>query len=129
MAINVDFWQLVMMLGAMAGFALGVLMGAGKLLLSQLERRLNDRFKAQDETHAMAQRHMDARFGAVEQSFAIEAKEWQRLERIMMDLKVDLPIMYVRRDDYVRNQSVIESKIDGLALRIENAILKGDRHG
>lgn len=32
---------------------------------------------------------------------------------------------YVMRDDYVRNQTVIEAKLDSVALRIENLQLKG----
>ena len=55
-----------------------------------------------------------------------EAKSWQHIERDIMQMKVDFTNTYVRRDDYIRNQSVIESKIDGLAIRIENALLRNN---
>ena len=36
---------------------------------------------------------------------------------------------YVRREDYIRGQSVIESKLDGLALKIENVQLRAVKGG
>ena len=34
-----------------------------------------------------------------------------------------------RREDYIRGQSVIESKLDGLALKIENVQLRAVKGG
>lgn len=53
-----------------------------------------------------------------------DAKEWSRIERELLTFKADLPLNYVRREDYVRNQSVIEAKLDALALKLENWQLK-----
>ncbi|MDF6001947.1 hypothetical protein P4050_30630 [Pseudomonas aeruginosa] len=36
-----------------------------------------------------------------------------------MSLKAELPIQYVRREDYIRGQSVIEAKLDGLAVKLK----------
>ena len=47
------------------------------------------------------------------------------LERQLYTLKADMPLQYVRREDYVRNQTVIEAKLDAVALKIENLQLKG----
>lgn len=129
MMITVDFWQLVGLFGALLGAVLTVLGAACKLLLAQFDRRLDERFKSAAEARAAEQKHWDAKFGALENAAATEAKEWQRIERDILTMKADLPIQYVRRDDYIRNQTIIEAKIDGLAVRIENAILKGERNG
>lgn len=99
MNIQVDFWQLVTLLIAFIGFAVG----AGKLLLNQFDRRLDDRFSSIDSA----------------------AQEWRRIEREVMTLKADLPLHYVRREDFVRNQTVIEAKIDSIAVKIENLQLRG----
>ena len=40
-----------------------------------------------------------------------------------------MPLHYVRREDYIRGQSVIESKLDGLALKIENVQLRAVKGG
>ena len=49
-----------------------------------------------------------------------DAKEWARLEKEFLKYQADLPLHYVRREDYVRNQTVIEAKLDALALKLEN---------
>lgn len=103
MTIQVDFWQLVGLLVAFLGFVAA----AGKVLLSQVERRL------------------DQRFGTLEKAGA----EWQRLERELLTWKGELPLQYVRREDYVRGQSILEAKLDGLAVKIENAQLRGLTRG
>ncbi|MDP1527717.1 MAG: hypothetical protein Q8M20_18085 [Rhodocyclaceae bacterium] len=118
MEITVEFWQLIGIAGGVLTAFISVIFAAGKLFLSQLERRLDGRFKS-----------LDSRFGTLEQAFASDAKEWQRIEREILLMKADMPVQYVRRDDYIRNQTIIEAKIDGLAVRIENALLKGNQHG
>lgn len=98
MTIQVDFWQLV---GLLVSF-LAFVFASGRLLLSQIDRRL------------------EARFSAVEAA----AKNIQKLERDFLEWKADLPLHYVRREDYVRNQTVIEAKLDALAVRIDNMKLR-----
>ena len=53
-----------------------------------------------------------------------DAQEWVRLEKDFLRFQAELPNQYVRREDYIRNQTVIETKIDSLALKIENWQLK-----
>jgi biopolymer transport protein ExbB/TolQ len=127
--ITIDLYQSLGLAFAMLTTFLSVMFAAGKLLIGQFEQRLDDRFSSQDEARIAGQKHWDTKFLSLEQAAASEAKEWQRIEREILLMKADLPNLYVRRDDYIRNQTVIEAKLDGLAMRIENAILKGERHG
>ena len=46
-----------------------------------------------------------------------------------MKFQADLPLHYVRREDYVRGQSVLEAKLDGLADKIEKAQLRAFING
>lgn len=103
MIVEVEFWQLVSLLVTFLGFAFG----GGKVLLGQIDKRL------------------DARFAVLEG----EGQSWRRVERDLMDLRIKLPVEYVRREDYVRGQSILEAKMDALALKIENLQLRdrGDR--
>lgn len=94
MMIQLEFWQLISLLLAFFGFVAG----GAKLLLRQVEKRL------------------DTRFSTIEEA----ATEWRRLEREWLNWKAELPLQYVRREDYVRNQTVIEAKIDAIAVRLEN---------
>ena len=56
----------------------------------------------------------------------------RQLERDLMELRAELPERYLRREDYIRGQSIIEAKLDGLAMKIENAqmrvLLNGGNH-
>ncbi len=44
------------------------------------------------------------------------------LERQLMELRVELPRDYVRREDFIRAIATIETKIDNMALRMERAL-------
>ena len=111
MTLQVDFWQLLGFgLTLLSGFA-GIIFGAGRLIAAQFETRINERFD-------VLQKARDA-----------EAQGITNLERDFLRFQADLPLHYVRREDYVRGQSGIEAKLDGLALRIENHNLKGGRNG
>lgn len=117
MMIQMELWHLISLL--LAFFAcVGTF---GKVLLSQFEKRQAERFKAQDKAQQATEEHWDTRFSTLE----TVAKEWVRVEREFLEWKAALPMTYVMRDDYVRNQTVIEAKLDSVALRIENLQLKG----
>ncbi|RRV28613.1 hypothetical protein EGJ23_04330 [Pseudomonas sp. o96-267] len=117
MNIEIQFWQLVLLLITF----FGACAGAGKFLLSQMQSHLDTRFQS-----------VGSRLDKIEEVGREEANQWQRVERELMSLKADLPLQYVRREDYIRGQSVIEAKLDGLAMKIENTqlrnLMKGDGH-
>ena len=121
MMIQVEFWQLVLLLITFLGF----LFSAGKVLLSQIDRRLNERFAAMEKAREEGGRHWDEKFSTVIEQNRREAAGWSKLERDFLRFQADLPLQYVRREDYVRNQTVIEAKLDAVALKIENLQLKG----
>lgn len=114
--IQLELWHLITLL---LGF-FGCVGGFGKILLSQFERRQAERFAAQEDARKQAQDHWDDRFSILEKA----ARDWVRVERDFLEFQAKLPMTYVMRDDYVRNQTVIEAKLDAVALRIENLQLK-----
>lgn len=65
------------------------------------------------------QAHVDRRFSALEKANEAEAREWQRVERELLDLKANLPMEYVRREDAIRQEVVINAKLDALAEKID----------
>ena len=109
MNLQIDFWQLVGLL--ISGF--GVLVAALRIGLGQVQ-------KHQDATHAQLLSRLDV----IEKTNKEDANQWQRMEREILQLKADLPLSYVRREDYIRGQSVIESKLDALASKLETAQLR-----
>ena len=129
MTVQIEFWQLISALAALIVAFLGFAFTAGRLLLSQIDRRLDERFVAMEGTRKIAQGHWDERFATVLEQAREDARGWQRLERDFLEFRAELPTQYVRREDYIRNQTVIEAKLDAVALRIENWQLKGAGHG
>ncbi|WP_041523609.1 hypothetical protein [Gilvimarinus agarilyticus] len=103
--LQLEAWQVIsILLTCMGGFLAGL-----QFLFLQFRKALDEKFGA-----------FDKRFGALE----AEAKQWQQMERELLELKAELPLHYVRREDYVRNQTVIESKLDAIAVRQENFQLR-----
>jgi len=121
MIVTLELWQLITLLiaffGAVAAF--------GKILMAQFEARLNDRFAAQDEARTEGQKAIRDIFDKHVDEERRNADALQALERDFLRWQADLPIHYVRREDYVRGQSVIEAKLDALYSKLEVVQLKG----
>ncbi|WP_447588667.1 hypothetical protein [Aquipseudomonas campi] len=123
-----EFGELVGWAISLLGIFTTLVFGLVKLLLAQFEKRLGERFAAQDEARKAASKHWEESFAKVLERQEKDAQALQQLERSFLKFQAELPIHYVRREDWVRGQSVIEAKLDGLALKFENIILKGGRN-
>ncbi len=58
-----------------------------------------------------------------------EVEGWKHLERELLELRADLPLHYVRREDYVRGQAVIEAKLDSLYNKLDAVALRAMQKG
>ena len=125
MYVQLELWHLITLLIMF----LGASATAGKLLLTQTQRHLDDRFTAQEIARAANHEQVSRRLDSMEVAAREESGNWARIERDLLAMKADLPLHYVRREDYIRGQSVIESKLDGLALKIENVQLRTAKGG
>jgi hypothetical protein len=47
------------------------------------------------------------------------SKDQQRIEREIMGLRADLPVQYVRRDDHIRSEMVISTKMDRVIDKVD----------
>lgn len=70
-------------------------------------------------------RDLDKRLECIRKAQQGEVAEWRRIERELLELRADLPMSYVRREDHIRNQSVIEAKLDALASKLELTRMEG----
>lgn len=125
MKIEFEVWQLITL---MVMF-MGCVAGTAKLFMGQLQQHLDDRFAAQDAARTENHQALSKRLDGIESNNRDEANQWQRVERELMSLKAEMPLNYVRREDYIRGQSVIEAKLDGLATKLENAQLRMTLNG
>lgn len=119
--MQIEFWQAVALLLSFLGCAAG----AARALLAQSQKHLDERFATQEKTRATQEEALDRRLQSIESFSREEAGQWQRVERELLRFQAELPVKYVMRDDYVRGQSIIEAKLDGLADKLEKAQLRG----
>lgn len=113
MKVEMELWHLITLLLAFFGCV-----GAfGKILLAQFEKRLDERFNAQEESRKEAQARWDDEFRKIEELA-------RQNERDLSNLKLHLAENFVARQDHVAGQSKLESKMDALALRFENVLLR-----
>lgn len=118
---GIELWHLVLLLLAFFGFCAGVL----KLLFSQLKSQLDERFQMQEAARRGHAEQLNMRLDTLEQAARADTIQWQRVERELLILKADLPLNYVLRPDYVQAIATIMAKLDAMALRFENILLKG----
>jgi hypothetical protein len=122
--LQIEFWQLMAFgAGLLSGFA-GIVYGAGRLIAGQYELRMSERFEAMRTDRASEESRTNERFDLLQRAREAEVTGITNLEREFMHFKADLPLHYVRREDYVRGQSIVEAKLDGLAAKIDNAQLR-----
>lgn len=121
MIVQLELWHLISLLLAFFGFVAG----SWKVLFGQIDKRLDSKFEGMERSRTESQAHWDNRFSELAAQNQREADGWKQLERDFLGWKAELPIQYVRREDYVRNQTIIEAKLDQLRLAIENMYLKG----
>ncbi|MGL4708405.1 MAG: hypothetical protein ACRCWH_09335 [Aeromonas veronii] len=100
--------------------------------IRQFEARLAATHKAQaDQVGILGKqleeygRKREETIGKFRDRFTEFDRSQREQERALMALKVELAHDYVRREDFVRNQTVIEAKIDGLASKLEVYQLRG----
>lgn len=102
MTVELNLTHLIFL--AIAGMS--GLWAMAKMFLSQQEKALAARFKTLAEVIGKNQ-----------------ASTYQ-VERDFLHFKAELPVQYVRREDYIRGQSIIEAKLDSLAMKFENMQLR-----
>lgn len=118
MTLQVEFWQL-----------LGLLLTGLGTLWGVVKHSLDERFSLQDAARKANHEALTTRLDSMEQINRDEAAQWQRIERDLLKMQAEMPLHYVRREDYIRGQSVIEAKLDALGSKLEAAQLRAAAGG
>ncbi|MEW5836906.1 MAG: hypothetical protein AB1697_09530 [Pseudomonadota bacterium] len=129
MHVQIELWALLTFLIGLLVTFLGCVFGFAKVLGGQIDKRLDEKFQAQEtarEAGAKSLREHIDRYIALGDRTATQVTN---LERDFLKWQADLPVHYVRREDYVRGQTVIEAKLDALYNKLEVVQIKGAGHG
>lgn len=124
MSIQLELWHFILLIIAF----ITSLFAITKLLLSQTLASIEDKFTAQDAASDAFNQQLTKRLDRLEAASRDERDQWQRIERELLTLKADLPLNYVRREDYVQAVATIMAKLDAMSLRFENILLRGQKN-
>jgi hypothetical protein len=116
MQVQIEFWQLITGIAScIVAFAL-VVWAFGTILVKQFKALLDQRFTSinSDLTKRAAE---DIKV----------ADQLRQFEKDFSAFQISLPVLYVRREDYIRGQTVIESKLDALYSKLEVVQIQGAR--
>ena len=119
--MNIELWHLILLLLAFFGCCAGFF----KIVMAQMQREQDQRMKALTDSINTNHAQLATRLDGIESTAREDAQHWHRLEREVLALKAELPLHYVRREDYVQAIATIMTKLDAMALRFENILLKG----
>jgi len=119
---RIELWHLLTACGAVLVFFLGITATLGKTLVHQFKEHVDEKFAALEKARAEASEHWNEEFRKLEGATS-------QLEKDFLMFKGDLPLHYVRREDYVRGQTVIETKIDAVMSKIELLQIQGAKNG
>ena len=128
MTVQIEFWELLTFFISLLLSFLGFAFLAGRMLLAQVDQRLAQRFEALESAREQAGKHWDEKFTSILSTSQEQGAGLSNLERDFLRFQADLPLQYVRREDYVRGQSVIEAKLDALYSKLEVVQMKGSQN-
>jgi hypothetical protein len=124
MTVQLELWQLITLLLAFFA-AVGI---AARMFLSQMNKSLDDRFDAQKEASNASNKNLHEALNRHMQEEGKALLQMQALERDFLKFQAEMPNLYVRREDYIRNQVVLEGKLDRLGEQLSNLQMRGGRH-
>lgn len=124
MSIQLELWHFILLIIAF----ITALFTITKLLLAQTLSSIKEKFDAQDASSKSFKEQLAKRLDGLESASRDERDQWQRIERELLTLKADLPLNYVRREDYVQAVATIMAKLDAMSLRFENILLRGQKN-
>ncbi len=128
--MSVGITEIILAITAWVGGGWGLV----RMIVAQFDKRLDERFTALEVARADSRAQMnfrlDERFAMLEkarsegrsqfeQNFARMEEQQHRLERDMLELKADLPINYMRREDHIRFETTINAKLDAVMSRLD----------
>ena len=111
MNLTFDHWQLF----GIVAFLLAGLGGMGKLLLAQIEKRLDTRFAGMEQSREAAAAQWRTSFATLDQMA-------RGNEQRITQLRIDLPLQYQRREDAIRQEVAIIHRLDAVGIKVDAAL-------
>lgn len=86
----------------------------GRVLVSQFEKRMAERFAAMEDARTADKDASATQLRNIEQRVASNDIHLADVQRTVDSLRTELPLQYVRREDWIRFGATIDAKLDRL---------------
>lgn len=131
--VTVPLLPAIIAICGLIAFFSGMVFWALKQAGVQFNARLDERFEKQDKDRDAGQERWRKTFEdhtlEERRERAADRHTLENLKSQITDIRIELPARYVRREDYVRGQSVIEAKLDATYNKMDTLRLRGNSDG
>lgn len=114
----------LVLLGAWSGLLIAII----KWFLNNYHKGLKERFKGLSEQITTNNSESARRNEITNDAIRQQEDEMRRVDREILSLRAELAEKYVRREDAIREQVVINAKLDAIAVRLDNVSLRGGKN-
>lgn len=118
---HIELWHLLTACGCVLVFFLTIVAFLGRMLVHQFKDHVDEKFTAMEAARKVSGEHWDAEFRKLDSTT-------RNLETDFLKWKAELPLQYVRREDYIRGQTTIELKIDAVMAELRQVQIMGVRN-
>ena len=101
------------LLGLIAAWSL-VIIATARWTISAAMKGVAEKFDAQKKKMELQDEKRELLAKETQQELKAQGEKQQRLEREVLEVKADLPVCYVRREDFIRHEVTINTKLDRL---------------
>ncbi len=112
------------LLGAWSALLIAII----KWFLANYHKGLGEKFKNISDQIATNNAESARRNEATNAAIGEMEEELRRIDREALNLRIELSEKFVRREDAIREQVVINAKLDALAAKLDNIALRGGKH-
>jgi len=122
MQIQLELWHLILILMSLVGAC----WAGAQFFFVQFEKRMLEKFDSNASQAHSAYERLEKIVSQQQVNEGRTVEMITSLERDFLMMRAELPNIYVRREDFIRNQTVIEAKLDRITSKIELIQVKGN---
>ena len=121
---SMSHWELILFVAGLVAMWSIIILGVQKSMMSSGFKSLGnqiDQFQAASEKLRNVERELlELKLGEHLDQLRKSSEKLQGFEREILELKADLPLSYVRKEDFIRHEVVINTKLDRLRDLLED---------
>lgn len=110
---EISWVSIAAMIAIVVGYGALMLL-AVKFMIDSLKKSIQERDQARKNEVEDVYAHIDKQFAELKNDLSKNNQQFVELEKNFLKFKAELPVDYVRREDWIRFGAVIDAKQDGL---------------